>query len=130
MKQDRDHAEGSPEECPFCNPLPGEVVLAGSLCYARWDRDPVSRGHLLLIPFRHVASFFDTTDDERRELLALADEARRLLDASNRPDGYNLGVNIGRAAGQSVMHVHIHLIPRYAGDTDHPRGGIRRVISG
>ena len=127
------HEQGSREDprgCLFCNPLPSEIVLAGTLCYARWDKYPVSRGHLLIIPFRHVASFFDTSDAERHDLLALAIKARDLIDASHHPDGYNFGVNIGGVAGQSVMHVHFHLIPRYEGDTDHPRGGIRRVISG
>lgn len=130
MSNDPRSWEGRREECPFCNPPPHVVVLAGSLCYARWDKFPVSRGHLLIIPFRHVASFFDTTEAERQELLALAIKARELLDASHHPDGYNFGVNIGGVAGQSVMHVHFHLIPRYEGDTDNPRGGIRRVISG
>jgi diadenosine tetraphosphate (Ap4A) HIT family hydrolase len=130
MVHERRSGEIRREECPFCNPPPDEVVLAGTLCYARWDKYPVSRGHLLIIPFRHVASFFDTTQAEQQELLALAIKAREQIEALHQPDGYNFGANIGAVAGQSVMHVHFHLIPRYAGDTDHPRGGIRRVISG
>jgi diadenosine tetraphosphate (Ap4A) HIT family hydrolase len=102
--------KGRREDCLFCNPPAGDVVLAGPLCYARWDKYPVSRGHMLIIPFRHVASFFDTTNAERHELLALAVTARVQIDASHHPDGYNFGVNIGAVAGQSVMHVHFHLI--------------------
>jgi len=114
--------------CPFCNPSPEDIVLANSLCYARYDKYPVSPGHLLLIPFRHVADFFDATDEEQAALLALVREAKHLLDERFRPDGYNVGVNVGEAAGQTVMHLHVHVIPRYAGDVADPRGGVRGAI--
>ena len=114
--------------CPFCNPQKDEIVLANDLCYARYDRYPVSPGHLLLIPFRHVAGLFDATDDEQAALLALVREAKALLDERFRPDGYNVGVNVGKTAGQTVMHLHVHVIPRYAGDMADPRGGVRGVI--
>ena len=117
-----------PLTCPFCNPPPEDIVLANGLCYARYDRYPVSPGHLLLIPFRHVAGLFDATDAELAALLALVREAKTLLDEQYRPDGYNVGVNVGTAAGQTVMHLHVHLIPRYAGDVDDPRGGVRGAI--
>jgi diadenosine tetraphosphate (Ap4A) HIT family hydrolase len=114
--------------CPFCNPETPEIVLANDLCYARYDRYPVNHGHLLIIPFRHVADFFDATGEEQEALLALIGEAKHHLDREFSPDGYNIGVNVGEAAGQSVMHLHIHLIPRYRGDVENPRGGVRGVI--
>lgn len=114
--------------CPFCNPSLEEIVLANDLCYARYDKFPVNPGHLLLIPFRHVAGFFEATDEEQAALLALVREAKDLLDERFHPDGYNIGVNVGTAAGQTVMHLHVHVIPRYAGDMEDPRGGVRGVI--
>jgi diadenosine tetraphosphate (Ap4A) HIT family hydrolase len=117
-----------PLTCPFCNPSREEIVLANNLCYAHYDEYPVSPGHLLLIPFRHVAGLFDATDAEHAALLALAREAKTLLDERCHPDGYNVGVNVGKAAGQTVMHLHVHVIPRYAGDMEDPRGGVRGVI--
>ena len=117
-----------PLTCPFCNPQKEEVVLANDLCYARYDKYPVSPGHLLLIPFRHVASLFDATDDEQAALLALVREAKTLLDEHFHPDGYNIGVNVRAAAGQTVMHLHLHVIPRYTGDVEDPRGGVRGVV--
>ena len=114
--------------CPFCNPSKDEIVLANNLCYARYDKYPVSPGHLLIIPFRHVANFFDATDAEHTALLALVREAKTLLDEQFHPDGYNVGVNVGKTAGQTVMHLHVHVIPRYAGDVEDPRGGVRGAI--
>lgn len=112
--------------CPFCDTA--DAVLENALAYARFDKYPVTPGHLLLLPRRHVASFFDTTPAEQAALLALAADAKRLLDARHAPHGYNIGINIGEAAGQTVMHVHVHLIPRYRGDVENPRGGVRGVI--
>ena len=112
--------------CPFCNPERDEILLANDLCYARYDKYPASPGHLLLIPFRHVAGLFDATDAELTALLAR--EAKTLLDERLHPDGYNVGANVGAAAGQTVMHLHIHVIPRYAGDVADPRGGVRGAI--
>jgi len=114
--------------CPFCNPSLEEIVLANDLCYARYDKFPVNPGHLLLIPFRHIPTLFEATDEEQAALLALVREAKDLLDDRFHPDGYNIGVNVGTAAGQSVMHLHVHVIPRYAGDMEDPRGGVRGVI--
>jgi diadenosine tetraphosphate (Ap4A) HIT family hydrolase len=117
-----------PLTCPFCNPTEDEIVLANDLRYARYARYPASPGHLLLIPFRHVPTLFDATDAEQIALLALIREAKTLLDEQSHPDGYNVGVNVGKAAGQTVMHLHVHLIPRYAGDVADPRGGVRGAI--
>ncbi|HHV16368.1 MAG TPA: HIT family protein [Gelria sp.] len=112
--------------CIFCNQE--ELILENELAWARYDKYPVSPGHLLIITKRHVADFFDTTTDERRALNNLLEEAKKMLDRTNSPDGYNIGVNCGEAAGQTIMHLHIHLIPRYQGDIDNPRGGVRGVI--
>lgn len=113
-------------KCIFCNRE--ELILENELAWARYDKYPVSPGHLLIISRRHVQSIFDTTPEERQALSELMEEAKALLDKKYRPDGYNIGVNCGEAAGQTVMHLHIHLIPRYQGDIDNPRGGVRGVI--
>jgi len=88
----------------------------------------VSPGHTVVIPRRHVASFFELTPEEISACMALINEERKLLDEEFKPDGYNIGVNIGPAAGQSIFHVHIHIIPRYKGDVENPQGGVRHVI--
>jgi diadenosine tetraphosphate (Ap4A) HIT family hydrolase len=118
----------SPAPCLFCSPPPEHIVLQNPLWYARWDKYPVSKGHMLVIPFRHIENCLETAPDERNSFFALLDACKKLLDEKYAPDGYNVGTNIGRVAGQSVMHCHVHVIPRYAGDTDRPRGGIRGVI--
>jgi diadenosine tetraphosphate (Ap4A) HIT family hydrolase len=116
-------------DCPFCNPPEEEIVLANDLCYARYDKYPVSPGHLLLIPYRRTSPVSSTQRTRSRSpLLALLREAKALLDGELHPDGYNIGVNVGPAAGQTVMHLHVHLIPRYAGDVEDPRGGVRGAV--
>ena len=114
--------------CIFCT-LPAERIerRAAHGVVIR-DGFPISPGHTLVIPQRHVGSFFDLTEDERTGLLALLDDAKKMLDAELQPQGYNIGINDGPAAGQTVLHLHIHLIPRYAGDQDDPRGGVRWII--
>lgn len=114
-------------DCPFCKP--NEILLENDLAFAKYDAYPVSPGHLLVIPKRHAASWFDLTPSEQAAVLALVSRAKDLLDETYAPDGYNLGVNCGEAAGQTVMHVHLHVIPRYFGDVPNPRGGIRAVIA-
>jgi diadenosine tetraphosphate (Ap4A) HIT family hydrolase len=104
------------------------VVLENELAYVRRDSYPVSPGHLLVITFRHVADYFDTTEKERIAIMELVHEARDYLVKAHSPGGFNVGVNCGSTAGQSVPHVHIHLIPRYQGDMEDPRGGVRGVI--
>lgn len=114
--------------CPFCN-LPAERVIdSDELAVVIRDGFPVSRGHSLVIPKRHVGSWFDVTPEEQRSLIDLLARARRQVDEEFAPDGYNIGINDGPAAGQTVRHLHIHLIPRYAGDTEDPRGGVRWVF--
>jgi diadenosine tetraphosphate (Ap4A) HIT family hydrolase len=114
--------------CPFCELPPARI--AGANAHALWIRDgyPVSPGHSLVIPKRHLASFFEATGDERRALLELLDEAKLAAVTEFSPDGFNIGINDGPAAGQTVPHLHIHLIPRYSGDLADPRGGVRWVI--
>ncbi|HQR52254.1 MAG TPA: HIT family protein [Burkholderiales bacterium] len=112
--------------CPFCND--DGAVLRNPLAYARFDRYPVTPGHLLILPLRHIASWFDAADEEKAALLDLLEEGKRLLDTEHAPAGYNIGINVGEVAGQTVMHLHVHLIPRYHGDVANPRGGVRGVI--
>lgn len=114
--------------CPFCTAPAGCWLLQRDTAVALRDAYPVSPGHTLILPRRHVASFFDTTTAERADLLGLLDDARRLLQAEFAPSGYNIGINDGSAAGQTIDHLHIHLIPRYPGDRPDPRGGVRWVI--
>lgn len=112
--------------CPFCADQNG--VLRNKLAYARADKFAVSTGHMLVIPYRHVGSFFALTSPERHAMMDLLVKAREFLEPKHRPDGYNIGINVGEAAGQTIAHVHIHLIPRYKGDVQNPRGGVRGVI--
>jgi len=114
--------------CELC--APSDVLVENSLAYVRYDNNSLSRGHVLVIPRRHVASFFDMTKNEQDAILSLLTQARRVIQKEHAPDGYNIGVNIGKAGGQSRMHVHVHLIPRYEGDVPNPQGGIRCVLAG
>ena len=113
--------------CLFCKDARG-VSLTHELAYSARDSYPVSPGHTLVIPRRHVVSFFDLTPEEVNACMGLITEERKLLDQEFKPDGYNVGVNVGPAAGQSIFHVHIHVIPRYKGDVENPQGGVRHVI--
>ena len=115
--------------CPFCKVESEREIIASSLLsVAFYDGFPVSPGHALIIPKRHVSSFFDLSKEERQDLLNLADSVKRILEERYHPDGYNIGINVGEAAGQSIFHVHMHLLPRYQGDVPSPRGGVRGVI--
>ena len=110
--------------------LADDIVAKNELCYARWDRFPASKGHLLLIPYRHTPDLFSMTAEERLSMFALIDDCRIVIEENFRPAGYNIGFNTGAAAGQTVMHCHCHMIPRYVGDVREPRGGIRGVVMG
>jgi len=115
--------------CPFCKvESEREIIASSPLSVAFFDGFPVSPGHALIIPKRHVSSFFDLSQEERQDLLNLADSVKQIVEERYHPDGYNIGVNVGEAAGQSICHVHIHLIPRYQGDVPNPRDGVRGVI--
>jgi len=117
------------DPCLFCKD-PRGVSLQHELAYSARDTYPTSPGHTLIIPRRHVASFFELTMEEVAACMALIQEEKKRLDEEFHPDGYNIGVNVGRAAGQSIFHVHIHIIPRYKGDVKNPQGGVRHVIPG
>jgi superfamily II DNA or RNA helicase/diadenosine tetraphosphate (Ap4A) HIT family hydrolase len=120
----------SEPRCPFCEPDQERVFYRGRLVVGLWDAFPVSDGHALLVPKRHVTAWFDATPEEQSELTQAIAEARRAIEAVHSPDGYNIGVNVGQAAGQTVFHLHVHVIPRYAGDVPNPRGGVRHVLPG
>lgn len=124
-------SSNSSSECPFCDSCSDRRILAeNDLAYALFDKFPVNAGHALIIPKRHVAHYFELSPDEKAACWQLLDEVKGLLDADFQPQGYNIGVNVGETAGQTVMHVHLHLIPRYQGDVENPRGGVRGVIPG
>ena len=114
-------------ECIFCSPR-DRIVVENPLAFAIEDSYPVSKGHSLVIPRRHVASLFELSAEERLALLDALDRMKRRLDDKHAPDGYNIGINDGAAAGQTVMHLHVHLMPRYAGDTADARGGVRWIF--
>ena len=117
--------------CPFCNIPADHILVEDEVCYAVPDRYPVSPGHTLIIPRRHVVSFRDMTSDEWNSVHRLAaDLAKKMQEEDSSVQGFNLGINDGRAAGQTIMHAHIHLIPRRSGDVRRPEGGIRGVIPG
>jgi diadenosine tetraphosphate (Ap4A) HIT family hydrolase len=116
--------------CPFCALPASRILAADDLTLTVRDGYPVSPGHTLVIAKRHVASLFETTVAERRALWEALRRAREQLDVELGPAGYNVGVNDGAAAGQTVMHLHVHLIPRYKGDVNDPRGGVRHAVPG
>jgi len=117
--------------CPFCRPIPRRTFLTESAdAYAILDGYPVSKGHALVIPKRHTPSFFDLMADEQAACILVAARVRMLLTKRYAPDGFNVGLNDGAAAGQSVHHAHLHVLPRYTGDVPNPRGGVRNVIPG
>jgi diadenosine tetraphosphate (Ap4A) HIT family hydrolase len=123
------------EGCPFCEIInkveEGDRVLRD--CYYHnlkiiYDKYPVSKGHVLIIPYRHVSNYFDLLEYEKENINFGLNLAKEILDKKYNPDGYNIGVNVGEKAGQTIDHVHIHLIPRYDGDIENPEGGVRGVI--
>ncbi|PTM22337.1 HIT family protein [Lactobacillus sp. PFC-70] len=113
-------------DCVFCQK--DDLIMENDLAKAFWDLHPVRRGHLLIVPKQHYATFFEIPIDTLAAMNDLLDQAKAYLDRTYHPAGYNIGVNIGAAAGQTVMHAHVHLIPRYPGDVKNPRGGIRKMI--
>jgi diadenosine tetraphosphate (Ap4A) HIT family hydrolase len=114
--------------CPFCNLKTDKCCLGTPALRAFRDSFPVSKGHTLIVPRRHVASLFDLDQSEQAAIWAAVSMVRQLLQNEFKPDGFNIGVNDGIAAGQTVPHAHLHVIPRYAGDVADPRGGVRWII--
>jgi len=116
--------------CPFCDRISsGPLDAENELAVAFADAFPLSPGHMLIIPRRHVEDYFALDEAEQAAIWQLVSQVRTRLDAERHPDGYNLGVNVGEAAGQTVAHAHVHLIPRYEGDVPDPRGGIRWLLA-
>jgi diadenosine tetraphosphate (Ap4A) HIT family hydrolase len=122
-------SEGAANRCELCSPPADIVMFEDEQAYVRLDNSGLSRGHSLIVPRRHVADFFEMSFAEKQSVLKLLDLAKYEIDRLHKPDGYNIGVNVGRAAGQSRMHVHVHIIPRYEGDVADPRGGVRRILA-
>lgn len=117
------------EPCIFCDQRDAPDLLAtNDLAIAFSAGFPVSPGHALIVPRRHESDFFSLTSEEQASLVALVNPVRELLGERFQPDAYNLGVNAGKAAGQTILHTHLHVIPRYAGDVAEPRGGVRWVL--
>lgn len=116
------------KNCIFCDLPKEKIILENELARAFYDEFPVSKGHILIIPKRHIANFFELEQKELNDINSLILECKKIIDNKYAPDGYNIGVNVGKHAGQSVFHVHVHLIPRYKGDVADPKGGIRGVI--
>ncbi len=119
-------------DCIFCQMAHKkkdvEFVAQFEHCFVIKDRYPVSPGHLLIIPYQHMENWFTSSPDVKFEVIQVLDQLKVLLDQEYHPDGYNIGMNCGQTAGQTVMHLHVHLIPRFNGDMEDPKGGVRGVI--
>ncbi|MBI1735743.1 MAG: HIT family protein [Candidatus Rokubacteria bacterium] len=114
-------------ECPFCE-RPAALVAENAFAIAFPDAFPLTRGHTLVVPRRHVGDIAELSEQERTALWELVEPVRQALGLAYQPDGFNLGMNVGAAAGQTVAHVHLHVIPRYRGDMADPRGGVRLLF--
>jgi ATP adenylyltransferase len=118
-------------DCPFCAPTEDMLLVSESATvYSMLDQYPVSKGHTLVIPKLHTPNYFDLPDRSKTACWLMVDRVKKLLEEEYKADGFNIGVNVGSAAGQTIQHVHIHVIPRYIGDTENPTGGVRNVIPG
>ena len=115
-------------DCIFCQRDKLEIIAENELALAFKDSCPVSEGHSLVIPKRHVETYFDASPEEHAAISSLVGQVSRILQKEVSPNGYNIGANVGEAAGQTVFHFHVHIIPRYRGDVADPRGGVRKVI--
>lgn len=115
--------------CPFCNIDPQrEIIIDSQSAFSIYDKFPVSQGHALIIPKRHVADYFELFSEEQSYCWELVNKTKQILQKKYNPDGFNVGINVNIEAGQTIPHVHIHLIPRYKGDVKDPEGGVRGVI--
>lgn len=115
-------------ECPFCHVEESRICLENDAAAAFLDAFPIAEGHTLVVPKRHVVSLFDLAEEELAAVWMLVALVRAKLKAELNPDGFNIGINDGTAAGQTVMHAHVHVIPRRKGDADDPRGGVRWIL--
>jgi len=116
------------DQCPFCDLDSDRIWLENEFGRAVWDGFPISKGHTLVVPKFHIPSFHDLKPEVQLALWKLVGEVRKRLNKDLSPDGFNIGLNDGEAAGQTVMHAHIHVIPRWNGDVPDPRGGVRWII--
>ena len=117
------------KNCFFCTSINNkDYTLENDLAIARFDDFPVNPGHLEIIPKRHIKDWCETTQEEKLAIFKLLEDAKKLIDEKYHPDAYNIGMNLGEDAGQSIMHLHVHLIPRYKNDVENPRGGVRGII--
>jgi len=129
LEDDKNKIITSTDECRMCRAhTTPRLMLKGELGFAAWDKSPVNKGHFLVIPYRHFSDYFDIREDEMVELWSLVSQGKKIVEEKYQPDGYNLGINVGKWAGQSIFHLHIHIIPRYKGDVENPKGGVRGVI--
>ncbi len=117
------------KDCLFCQ-LDRQTLFENQHVMAIEDKYPISKGHILIIPKRHIESVFEVTKTEWLEIHDLIKRLKKRCDALYQPDGYNIAINNGTAAGQTVFHLHVHMIPRYEGDVDDPAGGVRGIIPG
>ena len=116
-------------DCVFCNPdSERELILESATTYAMYDKFPVSNGHALIIPKRHCANYFDLSFKEQSACWYILNKVKKIVTEKFKPDGFNIGINVNSQAGQTVPHVHIHLIPRFKGDVPNPTGGVRNII--
>jgi len=116
-------------DCPFCNPdTERELIVESATAYAMFDMFPVNDGHALIIPKKHCTNYFDLTFKEQSACWFVLNKVKEIVEKRFNPNGFNVGININETAGQTVSHVHIHLIPRYKGDVENTRGGVRAVI--
>ncbi len=118
------------KKCHFCDRESSEnnIIIENDFCYARWDNFPVSKGHSEIVPKKHIESFFDLNDEEIVKIFSLIKDVKNIIKEKYNPDAYNIGINEGEAAGRTIHHLHIHLIPRYIGDIENPHGGVRNII--
>lgn len=122
-------AKESESDCPFCQPNKEiELIAESATTFALFDKFPVNNGHALIIPKRHCSNYFELSFKEQSAATFMLNEVQEIILDKFSPDGFNVGININKSAGQTISHVHIHLIPRYPGDVDNPIGGVRGVI--
>lgn len=118
-------------DCPFCNPdSERELIIESATAFAMFDKYPVSNGHTLIIPKRHCADYFELSFKDQSACWFMMNKVKEILKSAFDPDGFNIGVNVNEAGGQTISHVHLHLIPRFFNDVRNPTGGIRNVIPG
>ncbi|NPA44454.1 MAG: HIT family protein [Chlorobi bacterium] len=116
------------KNCVFCNIDKNKIIAKSEYSLAFFDNFPVNKGHILIIPKNHIENYFDLSDIEKKDIWKLVDKVKIIIEKKFNPDGFNIGINIGKYAGQTINHCHIHIIPRYKGDMDNPEGGVRGVI--